>query len=428
MPAPAVRRLLAGAALTITALATLSAAPADAASVATWDNVAHCESTDNWSINIGNGYYGGLQINMTNWRYYGGLGYAPRPDLATKQQQILIAEKILADQGYRAWTCWPGTGLDTDRANPYPGDTPAPTPVWRSQVLVDAGGTLYHATRYADGGWTGFGDVQAVSGSVPGGIRASAEAGINGDTHILAVSGDGKLRHTIRTGNGSWGAFGTVDNGQVPAGTITNVAAASFGSDLFVTVVADGRVFNTVRHADGTWSGFADVSAQMTAPIGTVSKVATANIGGRLQVLAVSGGAVYHAIRDTNGVWTGWNNTASALRNIGPVSDIAVAGTGGDLQIVATANNGAAQYHGVRYANGTWQDWADLGSVLGPVTVTNVSAANVAGELQVGVVATDNRILHTIRRTNGTWDGAGAINLSGVTGDHTGINLTGTLS
>ncbi|MEU6971952.1 transglycosylase family protein [Kitasatospora aureofaciens] len=50
-----------------------------------------CESSGNWSVNTNNGYYGGLQISLDKWRYYGGLNYAPRPDLATKQQ-ILIAE------------------------------------------------------------------------------------------------------------------------------------------------------------------------------------------------------------------------------------------------------------------------------------------------------------------------------------------------
>ncbi|MFE5585322.1 transglycosylase family protein, partial [Kitasatospora sp. NPDC056531] len=114
------------------ASATLGTGQANAASVATWDKVAQCESTGNWSINTNNGYYGGLQISLSNWQHYGGTAYAARPDLATKQQQILIAEKILADQGAGAWTCSPGTGLATDHANPYPDPTPAPTPTTAS--------------------------------------------------------------------------------------------------------------------------------------------------------------------------------------------------------------------------------------------------------------------------------------------------------
>ncbi|MFD4910157.1 transglycosylase family protein [Kitasatospora purpeofusca] len=110
-----------GIALLSSALVFTSAGTAGAASVATWDKVAKCESGGNWSIVSSNGlYYGGLQVNLHNWRYYGGLQYAARPDLASKRQQILIAEKILADQGAGAWTCAPGTGLSIDHANPYP--------------------------------------------------------------------------------------------------------------------------------------------------------------------------------------------------------------------------------------------------------------------------------------------------------------------
>ncbi|MHB9053555.1 MAG: transglycosylase family protein [Thermoleophilia bacterium] len=57
-----------------------------------WDAVANCESTNDWSINNGNGYYGGLQFTQGSWEYYGGLKYAPRADLATREQQIAVAE------------------------------------------------------------------------------------------------------------------------------------------------------------------------------------------------------------------------------------------------------------------------------------------------------------------------------------------------
>ncbi|WP_308010447.1 transglycosylase family protein [Blastococcus sp. LR1] len=71
-----------------------------------WDAVALCESGGNWSINTGNGYYGGLQFSPTTWTSFGGGAYAPRADLATKEQQIAIAEKVLAVQGRGAWpTC-----------------------------------------------------------------------------------------------------------------------------------------------------------------------------------------------------------------------------------------------------------------------------------------------------------------------------------
>ncbi|WP_304412916.1 transglycosylase family protein [Blastococcus sp. URHD0036] len=71
-----------------------------------WDAVARCESGGNWSINTGNGYYGGLQFSQRTWDAFGGRAYAARADLAGKAQQIAVAEEVLAAQGPGAWpTC-----------------------------------------------------------------------------------------------------------------------------------------------------------------------------------------------------------------------------------------------------------------------------------------------------------------------------------
>ncbi|MFE3993765.1 transglycosylase family protein [Streptomyces goshikiensis] len=123
---------LATTALATTALgaALLATIPANAASVSTWDKVAHCESTDDWQINTGNGYYGGLQISPQTWNAFGGREYAAYPHQATKQQQILIGEKILAGQGQGAWpNCGPAAGLGSDHADPYPATSTPPAPV-----------------------------------------------------------------------------------------------------------------------------------------------------------------------------------------------------------------------------------------------------------------------------------------------------------
>jgi uncharacterized protein YabE (DUF348 family) len=69
-----------------------------------WDAIAKCESGGNWSINTGNGYYGGIQFDKQTWNAYGGSQYAPRPDLASKAEQIAVAEKVRdARGGYGAW-------------------------------------------------------------------------------------------------------------------------------------------------------------------------------------------------------------------------------------------------------------------------------------------------------------------------------------
>ncbi|MGW5116695.1 transglycosylase family protein [Streptomyces noursei] len=96
---------LAGVAGAAVAVPLMGATSASAASVATWDKVAQCESGGNWSINTGNGYYGGLQFSNSSWAAAGGTQYAARADLATKSQQIAVAEKLLAIQGPGAWSC-----------------------------------------------------------------------------------------------------------------------------------------------------------------------------------------------------------------------------------------------------------------------------------------------------------------------------------
>lgn len=90
----------------------MAAGNASAATASEWDAVAQCESGGDWSINTGNGYYGGLQFSASTWAAYGGTAYAPQANQASKAQQIEIAEKVLAGQGKGAWpSC--GVGLSS---------------------------------------------------------------------------------------------------------------------------------------------------------------------------------------------------------------------------------------------------------------------------------------------------------------------------
>ncbi|MEV7602581.1 transglycosylase family protein [Kitasatospora sp. NPDC089797] len=91
---------VAGVGLTVPCLTT---GTANAAPVSTWDKVAQCESGGNWAINTGNGFFGGLQFTSSTWAAFGGNAYAARADQATKDQQIAVAEKVLASQGPGAW-------------------------------------------------------------------------------------------------------------------------------------------------------------------------------------------------------------------------------------------------------------------------------------------------------------------------------------
>lgn len=109
---------------------------ASAAPDSDWDRLAQCEAGGNWQINTGNGYYGGLQFNAGTWRAYGGNEFAPLPHQATREQQIAVAERTLAGQGWGAWpACSARLGLNSaptprnvSANKPKPAPKPAATP------------------------------------------------------------------------------------------------------------------------------------------------------------------------------------------------------------------------------------------------------------------------------------------------------------
>jgi len=121
--ASSARRSLRRAAVAVTAAVAVAApisstlTSADAATGRTWNRLAQCESGGNWHINTGNGYYGGLQFSASTWSSFGGGRFASRADLATREEQIIIAEKVLRSQGWGAWpACSAALGLDASDA------------------------------------------------------------------------------------------------------------------------------------------------------------------------------------------------------------------------------------------------------------------------------------------------------------------------
>ncbi|GGZ85951.1 transglycosylase family protein [Streptomyces subrutilus] len=119
-----------------------------------WDCVADCESGGRWAVNTGNGFYGGLQFWQPTWEEYGGLAFAARADLASRAQQIRVAEDVLGRQGWDAWpVCSKRYGL-----------------AGRMHV-VRAGDTLVSvaAQRGVPGGWRALYEAnRGVLGDAPG--------------------------------------------------------------------------------------------------------------------------------------------------------------------------------------------------------------------------------------------------------------------
>ena len=85
--------------------AQVSSGGGSTANAAMWDRIAQCESGGNWAINTGNGYYGGLQFDSQTWLGNGGGQYAPRADLASRTQQIAVADTVYAARGLAPWGC-----------------------------------------------------------------------------------------------------------------------------------------------------------------------------------------------------------------------------------------------------------------------------------------------------------------------------------
>ncbi|GAA2146721.1 hypothetical protein GCM10009760_36750 [Kitasatospora kazusensis] len=156
------------------ALPLLTATGAHAAPASTWDRVADCESGGDWSINTGNGFYGGLQFTSGTWNAFGGAKYASQADRATRGQQIAVAEQVLASQGPGAWPVCsveaglgrggPAASVDTGASSstaagakkaatpaPRTGAPAAATPGFPGRAGYDAGSGKYWYQK--DGGW-----------------------------------------------------------------------------------------------------------------------------------------------------------------------------------------------------------------------------------------------------------------------------------
>jgi resuscitation-promoting factor RpfA len=196
------------------AIPLLSAGGAQAADASTWDRVAECESGGMWSADLGNGHYGGLQLSDDTWSAYGGTAYAPRADLASRSQQIAVAEKILDDKGPQAWaSCSVISGLSLDEglpgvdpggeesaepsAEPSDSATPSATPSSgttdpadgsQDAAASDGSDTKGEAGQDASDGTTGEGDD---AGATPSATASPEASGTSGATEGDGAEDDG---------------------------------------------------------------------------------------------------------------------------------------------------------------------------------------------------------------------------------------------
>ncbi|MEW2071157.1 peptidoglycan DD-metalloendopeptidase family protein [Streptomyces sp. NPDC007346] len=200
------------------ALPLITAASAGAASGEVWEKVAACESSGDWVVNTGNGYYGGLQFSGPTWAAFGGTQYAPRADLATRDQQIAVAERVLDGQGPGAWpTCSvkagltrggdaPGTTAQSAGSRPVQAAAPQSAPP-RQPKVAPAAATPTHVPGKRDAytvasgdSLSGIADAQRVRGGWQ--KLYAANRTVVGDNPDLIFPGQ-RLSLTPRGGDGA---------------------------------------------------------------------------------------------------------------------------------------------------------------------------------------------------------------------------------
>ncbi|MFG3257021.1 transglycosylase family protein [Streptomyces sp. NPDC048172] len=365
------RRLRIAASLALTAggagviLPLVTAGQASAASVDTWEKVAQCESTGNWKANTGNGYYGGLQFNNSSWAAAGGTKYAPRADLATKDQQIATAEKLLAMQGPGAWACAGAGGLTSggpkadvnpdgnaqsstqnaakpqQQAAPKAAPKPAqpkpakpaqpakPAPQTGGSAYVVKGGDTLHKIADAhgvEGGWKAVYDQnrKAVGGN-PNVIFPGLKLTLGGSAAAPSASADQGAKP-----QGS--ASAPVKKQAAPAPAAKPAApSAPSASTGFVRPVPGGTS-TPYQASGGSWSSGSHTGVDFTAGSGTpVKSVAAGEV-----VKAGNGGAYGNevVVKHADGKFTQYGHLSSISvqvgQKVGAGSQIALSGSTGN--------------------------------------------------------------------------------------------------
>ncbi|EID73489.1 transglycosylase family protein [Rhodococcus opacus] len=148
---------------------------ANAAPDSDWDRLAQCESGGNWGINTGNGFQGGLQFSPSTWNAHGGTQYAATANQASREEQIVVAEKVLDSQGWGAWpSCSSSLGLSS-----------APTQRTAPATVPEA--PAAPALPDLTGGVPSTNGTSQYAGAVDSAIEAVKAQGIAIDPQILQL-------------------------------------------------------------------------------------------------------------------------------------------------------------------------------------------------------------------------------------------------
>ncbi|GAA1486920.1 transglycosylase family protein [Brachybacterium fresconis] len=279
-----------------------------------WDRVAQCESTGNWSINNGNGYYGGLQFSYSTWKAFGGQEYANTADNATKAEQIAIAQRTLDRQGPGAWpNCGPSAGLTKANggadanAQPAGGSSGGGSSSSESSGDLVVDGKFGPKTAAALQSWIGVGADGSLSTSDVKVLQSKVGAESDGK---IGSETTRKLRAEIGLGdNGVWdfrSSYSTVKalqqhlngNPAAPSAPSGGTSAPSTQGDL----VIDGKFGPKTTAALQSWIGVGADGSLSTSDVKALQAKVGADVDGKI------GSETTGKLRQTighsyNGVW-----------------------------------------------------------------------------------------------------------------------------
>jgi LysM repeat protein len=255
---------------------------AHAADVDTWNKVAACESSHNWSINTGNGYYGGLQFTQSTWEAYGGTRYAARADLATKDQQIAVAEKVLDGQGPGAWpACSVRAGLTRGGSAPdvHPAGTPGTTrktvsarDVRPQTTPQSRAGTAEMYTVVRGDSLSGIADAQKVRGGWRG-LYAANRKTVGADPDLILPG----QRLALRATAGTTSTAGTKTTKKPSSDTHRPTRKATRkATDTGMVAPVDASLGTPYRKAGSAWSKGYHTGVDFPVPTGTTVKAVAA--------------------------------------------------------------------------------------------------------------------------------------------------------
>ncbi|MER5198763.1 transglycosylase family protein [Streptomyces sp. NPDC002884] len=290
------------------AIPLLAASGASAADGTVWDKVAQCETGASWSADDGDGEYGGLNLTQKDWEAYGGLDYATSADLASRSQQIAVAQKVLAADGIGAWgTCGLTSGLtqengalnvDTGVADDSSDSSDSSGSSGLSDLSRGLSGSSGSST--SDDSSTGSSDSSADSSGSPSASASSPSSSSSAATDDSGTSG------------GSGGRSGSTGDDS-PTATPEADDSDNSGQDEGSWSLVDTSSLGSGRHRGAT----ADEPATKSATDTGVGGTTTASAGRHAAATyVVQEGDSLASIADSLGLDGGWRALYAENRDL----------------------------------------------------------------------------------------------------------------